>query len=384
MDQDPRSRPTSSYPDQNTYPGQNAYSNQNTYPDQNIYANQNTARRTAGSGGGMQTPEGDTVRDWQRNTWYGPVPSDVNPFDEPEDAPELRDSRSENVNQHMGEFWNRENTGYQYTGAKPGAPNMPAGSTPAKNRKARKEISFSAVMKLTGVFLLLLAATWLVLRFAVFTVRDIRIVGNSAVPADEVIRQSGIRLGDSMLSLKEEDVQRRLEENYYLRFRYLEKNFPSTVVLSVRERELCCWLTYSGILYCMDKDRMVMYETEDLTERPAELVEVKGLNIRSGCRVGQTMVLTARLQETIYSELFLEMKVLGCTAQIEEADLSNPDSLLLVMRNGYTVSLGDSTNIHAKLRAALLVAQELQNMDMQGGTINVNNPESPVYSPSPL
>ena len=366
MEQDPRSRPSSSY------------SNQNTYP------NQNTTRRTAGSGSGMQTPEGGTVRDWQRNTWYGPVPSDINPFDEPEDAPELRDSRSENVNQHMGEFWNRENTGYQYTGAQPVSPGTPAGKAFAKTRKPRKEISFSAVMKLVGVFLLVLLAGFLVLRFAVFTVREIRIVGNSAFSAAEVIRQSGIKLGDSMLSLKEEDVQRRLEENYNLRFRYLEKNFPSTVVLSVREREMCCWLTYSGILYCMDKDRMVMYETEDLNERPAELVEVKGLNIRSGCRVGQTMVLTARLQESIYSELFLEMKVLGCTAVIQEADLSNPDSLLLLTRSGYTVSLGNSANIHAKLRAALLVEAELQNMEMQGGTINVNNPESPVYSPSPL
>ena len=42
---------------------------------------------TAGEGG-------QGVRDWQRNTWFGPVPQNTNPFDEPETAPELKDSRS--------------------------------------------------------------------------------------------------------------------------------------------------------------------------------------------------------------------------------------------------------------------------------------------------
>ena len=55
--------------------------------------------RRAGEAGGQG------VRDWQKNTWFGPAPLNSNPFDEPEDAPELKDVRSENVNQRMGEFW---------------------------------------------------------------------------------------------------------------------------------------------------------------------------------------------------------------------------------------------------------------------------------------
>ena len=45
-------------------------------------------RNMAGTG---EQPE---IRDWQRNTWYGPSPADPTPFDEPDDAPELRESRS--------------------------------------------------------------------------------------------------------------------------------------------------------------------------------------------------------------------------------------------------------------------------------------------------
>jgi len=55
--------------------------------------------------------------DWQKNTWYGPAPQNENPFDEPEDAPELRSSRSENVNEHLGDFWRGETSGRGYTSA---------------------------------------------------------------------------------------------------------------------------------------------------------------------------------------------------------------------------------------------------------------------------
>ena len=76
------------------------------------------------------------------------------------------------------------------------------------------------------------------------------------------------------------------------------------------------------------------------------------------------------------------MKVLGCRGRIQEADLSNVSSILLMTRDGYTVAMGDSGNIHAKLRAALLVMERLKQMDLSGGTINVSNPETPFYSPA--
>ena len=67
--------------------------------------------RTAGERTGVPGADGG-VRDWQKNTWFGPAPLNNNPFDEPEDAPELRESRSENVTEHVGEFWNTPDRGY--------------------------------------------------------------------------------------------------------------------------------------------------------------------------------------------------------------------------------------------------------------------------------
>ena len=67
--------------------------------------NQDYRPRTAGERRNASGPDGG-VRDWQRNTWFGPAPLNNNPFEEPEDAPELKEIRSANVTEHAGDFWN--------------------------------------------------------------------------------------------------------------------------------------------------------------------------------------------------------------------------------------------------------------------------------------
>ena len=61
------------------------------------------------------------LKEWQRNTWYGPAPlNDGSPFEEPESAPELLEARSSNVSNHTGSFWTDQGqTGYQYPQKKP-------------------------------------------------------------------------------------------------------------------------------------------------------------------------------------------------------------------------------------------------------------------------
>ena len=325
----------------------------------------------------QQSPPED-LRDWQKNTWYGAVPNHENPFDEPEDAPELREQRSENLNNHSGVFWDQHTEGYRFTGEARPAPSEEAGDrTGAKKKEGKRARPWRAILCTLAV----MGALGAVLYFFVFQVREIRVSGNVTVSTEEVVRRSGLKKGTPMLSIRMEDVARGIENNAYLQFRYLEKEWPGTVVLAVKEREACCWMTWCGIFYTMDKQRVVLFETEEQNIRPSGLVRVDGLEIRSGCMVGQTVVLNSSEQEEVFSTLFLEMKVLNCTELIEEADLSNLNSLLLTTRDGFTVSLGDGSNLHAKLRSMLLTRDELLKMGYTGGIINVINLENPVYTP---
>lgn len=352
--------------------------------------NQQPGRR-AGDSSYASFSSDRNLKEWQKTTsWTGPIPYNADPFEEPADSPELQDERSENVLQRSGKFWeDAQFTGYQT----PLPTGKPLENLAEKDRRKReRRISLRAVLILTG----LLTAVVLILYFAVFRIREIRVVGNQDISASDVIRFSGIRKGGSILQLSEKETEEHLNSasssaaastgNYnYLRlqFRYLEKEMPGTVILAVRERESCCWLTWCGIMYVMDKTGLVLYETETPEEtQPAELVEVKGLEIRSGAMTGQHIVLNSKLQESIFNDLFMEMKVLGCTKEILEADLSNSASILLTTRDHFTVSLGTRDHLHAKLKSMMLVRDKLLEMGKTGGSINVINPETPFYSPS--
>ena len=139
--------------------------------------------RTAGERAGSAGNSPDGVRDWQRNTWYGPAPLNSNPFDEPEDAPELKEIRSENVNEHIGSFWEPQGTGF--------TPRVDADRAgDVKTGTKRKSGGNSLIRVLTGIFVFLMAVV-LILRFAVFSVREIQVIGNQTVPENEIIRESG-------------------------------------------------------------------------------------------------------------------------------------------------------------------------------------------------
>ena len=337
----------------------------------------NGGYRSESAGRRAGESSGQGVREWQKNTWFGPAPLNSNPFDEPEDAPELKEIRSENVNQRMGDFWQPQSRAGADETSRAGENNGNQGRRSGQKKRDKNKKHLPVLL----LVLFVLAAVFLVLRFAVFTVREIQVTGNNEIPAAEIIRISGIRLGDSILTMNEQAVGQRITSDYRLMFKYIIRDLPQTVMIAVREREECCWLTYCGITYVMDKNRMVMREEEDPNYRPENLVEVKGLEVRSNTMVGQEIVLGNEKQQEVLSSLFLHMKVLSCTGEIKEADMSNTDSILLETRDGYTVSLGDVENLHAKLRSMLIVRDELRKMQKTGGTINVSNPEIPIYTP---
>ena len=166
--------------------------------------------RTAGERNNTPGNGDNNVRDWQRNTWFGPAPVNTNPFEEPEDAPELKESRSENVNERRGDFWNApgktgQNTSplqSQQTGTDVHV-RIPEKKTERRPRRFRTAV----------ILLLFLIVTFLILRYGVYSVKEIRVIGNNAIPAEEIIRTSGIRQGDSIIMLDENTVRSRIQSD---------------------------------------------------------------------------------------------------------------------------------------------------------------------------
>ena len=158
-------------------------------------------------GGGNGPEPQEPLRDWQRqDTWYGPFPGEENPFDEPEDAPELRELRSEELNNRSGDFWQSQTTGYRFGNTKSPENNHPERKP---NQPASPRLKRIRVLSVLAGFL----AVGLILYFGVFTVRFVQVIGNDKIPSGEIIRLSGIRIGTPLYGLNTESIERGIRKN---------------------------------------------------------------------------------------------------------------------------------------------------------------------------
>ena len=294
------------------------------------------------------------------NPWAtGPV----DPFDEPSEAPELRDERSDHLYNREDRFWD-EVQATRKTGRH---------DKQQPNRKAE-----SHTIRWVILILVVLVAVGGLVYGAVFQVRDITVQGGITIPEKEIIALSGIAEGMNTFSIDDDVVERNIESNRYLSFICVEKQLPDKIVLQVRERVPAAAVKYCGILYTMDNRGMVLEESLD-TEADTGLVNVAGMDIHD-CRVGQTLMLNNASQMKAFTEVLVELKVMSALDRVKELDLSNMDNLFIVS-DDFTVRLGAAENLHAKLRSMLLTLDHLTREGYEGGTVDVSTPVNPTYIP---
>ena len=312
------------------------------------------------------------------------------PFEEPDQAPELRANRSENLYTRDEPFWNRVVDAPQSGREAPRDPNywnhpdvmdtdrLLHVDSDTRMQKVRKFLGAGTTKK----FLLIAAvvvAVAVILYSALFQVRTITVLGNSTITAEEVIRLSGLKIGQSSMTIDDEAVMRKVEGNRYLRCTLVDVQWDS-VIIHVRERVPAAWINHNGMVVLLDNRGFVLEESLTDYTGDAGLVKVVGLDVRR-CALGQTISLETSTQLETYTQILVELKAMKGLDLLSELDMSSMDSIYLATRDGFYVRLGSEDSIHEKLRAFMITREEVIGMGYSTGTIDVTDPGRPTYSP---
>ena len=335
------------------------------------------------------------------------------PFEDGAEDPNLRQERSDNLNYHQGEFWETpgaapkaKTTGEQrpVTGSQPpaggirtpqtgsAAPQTGTGApakTAARERKrraagpkVRKPVSINRRI-LRRAAAVLAALAWIAVGVAaiVCRVQAVQVEGNTRIASSTVVELSGLKNGYHNIWFVDDDaVIRSVEQNRYLRVVSVEKLFPSTVILHVRERTQSAYICYAGILYVLDSRGVVLEESNDTDAQPA-LMRLEGLEVANEPILGRRISPRKSEQLDTYVRMMMELKALQMLDRVTEFYVSDANNLYLATSDGYSVRLGTSDRLHAKLRAMMLVRDELRSRGLTDGTIDVATPEQPTYIP---
>jgi cell division septal protein FtsQ len=234
----------------------------------------------------------------------------------------------------------------------------------------------------TKKFLLIVAiltAVGAILYSALFQVRRIVVLGNTTIPGQDIVRLTGLKIGQNSLTIDDENVMRRIESNRYLRCTLVDVQWDS-VTIHIKERVPAVYLHYNGLLIVMDNRGFVLEESLASETGYESLVKVSGMNVRR-CALGQQIALQSANQLEAYTQILVELKAMKGIDLLRELDMSSMDSIYLTTRDDFFVRLGSEDDLHAKLRAFLITREKVLQMGYAKGTIDVTDPGRPTYLP---
>lgn len=310
------------------------------------------------------------------------------PFEEPEQAPELRADRSQNLYSRDEPFWERVTDGTQPVKADSRDPNywnhpdvmatdhILHFDTDTRMQKLKKFLSSGTVKKCLIVAAVIVVVA-VILYSALFQVRTIHVVGNTSITEQEIIRLSGLKVGQSSMTIDDEVVMRKVEGNRYLRCTLVDVQWDS-VTIHVKERTKAAYINHNGMLVTLDNRGFVLEETLNGFAVQSGLVKVVGLDVRR-CSLGQQIALDSSTQLETYTQILVELKAMKGLDLLSELDMSSMDSIYLATHDDYYVRLGSEESIHEKLRAFLITREKLIKMGEGPGTIDVTDPARPTF-----
>lgn len=240
---------------------------------------------------------------------------------------------------------------------------------------ARKRSGAPAVVLTLAV---LLAAAILV-NESLLRIRTVTVVGNSRVSWEDIVVAAGLRGSVSYFSLNEKKIAEGVNQNRYLIFERMEKQFPDTVTLYVRERTPRTSVQVMGATYQLDEEGMILERISGVRTSD-ELMNVTGFQTRE-VRLGSVIVASRAEQMEAYRTLVQEVLQQGFSDQVSELNLSDPDSLYLITKDGYTAHLGDRTEMRAKIGTVRAVVAKLREMNKRGGMLEASKPGAATYMP---
>ena len=225
-----------------------------------------------------------------------------------------------------------------------------------------------------ALLVLALLAVWL-LR-SVFVVRSVEVTGNARVSDEEIVRAARVRFGASMLLVDEAELQRRLNATGAVCLERVEKRYPSTLVLGVRERNRAAMLLHMSKICVLDAEGCLMESLNDVPD--TDLVYVSGmrvLNLEMGAPLR-----AAEGQAQAYCAVMRALQNQGANIYVSELDVSDVDNLRLITRTGIQVDLGDAENMDNKIAWMKGAVSDLERRGEGGGTLDVRSGSKADYT----
>ncbi|GHU68200.1 hypothetical protein FACS1894184_09600 [Clostridia bacterium] len=220
---------------------------------------------------------------------------------------------------------------------------------------------------------LVLVGSW-VASSTLFIVSTIWVEGNETITMQDVIKLSGLKYGQSMLSLDTDQIKSNIESNPYLRLVSLSREYPSKVVLKVSTRR-------PAAIIPRDHDDSLIVDFEgnvmslaSQTGAPPELTYISNARIPEMLsRVGANLTASNAPDELRAAfEILNELNSQDALNTISELNIDELDNMFLVTLDGIKVMIGRTdSGLPEKIALMRAILPELAKEGVRDGLLDV-------------
>lgn len=248
----------------------------------------------------------------------------------------------------------------------------------SKEKKPKSKRIGSGFVFSTLSFIVICAA--LVFGMSVFfRVSNIEVSGADHYTQSEIIKTSGLKIGDNLMLINREAVQNRLSsELIYIGTVNVSRKLPNTVVISVSESGTIASIETDSGSWLIDKNCKLLEQSDPSTV--TSCIKVSGLaavkpvkgNIISVAQEDQP-------KEKYLSDMLCALTDRKMLSDVNSIDVSNVTNAEFEYLNRFTVKLGKDENLDYKFELLLGVASKLSADE--SGTIDLSQDKKAQFSP---
>jgi cell division protein FtsQ len=215
------------------------------------------------------------------------------------------------------------------------------------------------------------------MRTSYFSIKDIRVQGNSFVDEQEIMRYSGISPGMNILSLKLKEAAEALQTHPYILSAKIQRIMPDTIEITVKERDLVGYLPYLGSYLLVDSEGMIISATAQ--------VPVEGLPVYKGIKLQDFRVneILAIDNIQIFDKIiYISACIANNLARYApiEVNIENPEDIIIRLGERFALRVGDTEGLDYKLEYSNTILEKLYSQDV-GGEIDVTHEGNAFFRP---
>lgn len=213
---------------------------------------------------------------------------------------------------------------------------------------------------------------WIGFKTDFFHVDLIKIEGNKRLEQEEVIRNSGVVIGDNLLKLRKNAIIKNLLELSYIENVEVIKKYPKSIVFKINERVPVIQLNLDDKFQIIDVNGYVLENTDG---RIPELPEILNL-FKKQVEINESIYNTINQPE--FNQLFITLDELNLLSKMYTIDFENNKNIVLCTKEGIIIDFGPLDSVEYKVKLLNEVMSDLRDKNMAYKKIIMNRGSNPI------